>query len=198
MDSDQLETCVDPIAPFRVWLEDAKATELNDPNAAALATASANGAPSVRMVLIKRVDERGITFFTNAESHKGTDLKENPQAAMCLHWKSLRRQIRVEGPVEELPADEADEYFHSRSRISQLGAVASQQSRPLASRDVLEARVKVLEIQYPGNVPRPGYWKGFALRPERVEFWTDGGGRLHDRILFVRAESGWVKSRLYP
>ncbi len=198
MDRDQFESSLDPIALFHIWLKDAEATEPNDPNAVALATATADGAPSVRMVLMKRLDERGFAFFTNAESQKGVELKENPRAAMCFHWKSLRRQVRVEGAVTELPAVEADEYFHSRSRMSQLGAVASQQSRPLESRQVLEAQVQACEELFPDEVPRPEYWKGYVLRPERMEFWMDRENRLHDRFLFVRDESGWTKSRLFP
>ena len=135
-------TAVDPIALFRAWMQEAEASEPNDPNAVALATATADGAPSVRMVLLKQLDERGFAFYTNAESRKGLELAENPRAAMCFHWKSLRRQVRVEGLVSELPGAEADTYFHSRSRGSQLGAVASRQSRPLASREALEERVR--------------------------------------------------------
>jgi pyridoxamine 5'-phosphate oxidase len=198
MERDQFKESLDPLALFRVWLSEAEATEPNDPNAAALATASRSGAPSTRIVLMKQLDQRGFAFFTNAESRKGLELRDNPQAAMCFHWKSLRRQVRVEGLVEDLPEKETDAYFHSRSRLSHLGAAASSQSRPLESRDVLERRVQALEAQYPGEVPRPYYWKGYVLRPERIEFWADGAGRLHDRILFVRGESGWVKSRLFP
>jgi pyridoxamine 5'-phosphate oxidase len=198
MDIDQMETSLDPIALFRLWLKDAEATEPNDPNAVALATATADGAPSVRMVLMKRLDERGFAFFTNAESRKGRELEQNPRAAMCFHWKSRLRQVRVEGVVTELPAAEADEYFHSRSRMSQLGAVASQQSRPLESREVLEALVRSCEARFPGEVTRPEHWKGYVLRPERVEFWAEGANRLHDRFLFVRGESEWTKTRLFP
>ena len=194
----ELETTQDPIALFQVWMKDAEAEELNDPNAVALATATADGAPSVRMVLMKRLDERGFAFYTNSESRKGVELAQNPRAAMCFYWKSLRRQIRVEGMVTELPAAEADEYFHSRSRMSQLGAVASAQSRRLESREVLEARVLACEAQYPEEIPRPEYWKGYVLWPERVEFWVNGADRLHDRFLFLRVEDGWLKERLFP
>jgi pyridoxamine 5'-phosphate oxidase len=152
----------------------------------------------VRMVLMKRLDERGFAFYTNAESRKGVELVENPQAAMCFHWKSLRRQVRVEGTVKELPTADSEEYFHSRSRRSQLGAAASEQSRPLAGREVLEARVRDLEERYPGTIPRPMYWKGFVLWPERIEFWWDGADRLHDRILFTRVQDKWSKERLFP
>lgn len=188
----------DPIAVFRAWLKEAEATEPNDPNAMALATASREGLPSVRMVLMKRVDERGFAFYTNAESQKGLELAENPHAAMCFHWKSLRRQVRVSGPVTELPAEDAEEYFHSRSRLSQLGAAASAQSRVLESREVLEAKVRALEAEFPGEIRRPDYWKGYVLRPERIEFWQEGAGRLHDRYLFLRAEKGWRVERLFP
>jgi pyridoxamine 5'-phosphate oxidase len=188
----------DPIATFCVWMRDAEANELNDPIAVALATASRDGMPSVRMVLMKRLDERGFAFYTNAESQKGVELADNPRAAMCFHWKSLRRQVRVSGTVTELPAGDVDEYFHSRSRLSQLGAAASQQSRVLASREVLESRVTELEVKFPGEIPRPEYWRGYLLRPERVEFWKDGAGRLHDRFLFSRNGDAWRKERLFP
>jgi pyridoxamine 5'-phosphate oxidase len=188
----------DPIATFRAWMTDAEAKELNDPIAAALATASRDGVPSVRMVLMKRLDERGFAFYTNAESQKGVELAENPRAAMCFHWKSLRRQVRVSGTVTELPAEDADAYFHSRTRLSQLGAAASAQSRVLESREVLEARARELGSEFPGEIPRPSYWKGYVLRPERIEFWQDGAGRMHDRFLFVRLEDGWRMDRLFP
>jgi pyridoxamine 5'-phosphate oxidase len=188
----------DPIALFRAWIQEAEATEPNDPNAVALATASREGLPSVRMVLMKRVDERGFAFYTNAESQKGLELAENPHAAMCFHWKSLRRQVRISGSVTELPAEDADEYFHSRSRLSQLGAAASAQSRVLESREVLEAKVRALEAEFPGEIRRPDYWRGYVLRAERIEFWQEGAGRLHDRYLFLRAEEGWRVERLFP
>lgn len=192
------ETAEDPVALFSVWLSDAEGAEPNDPNAAALATSTTGGAPSVRMVLIKRVDERGFCFFTNAESQKGRELTENPRAALCFHWKSLRRQVRVEGTVTELPGIEADDYFHTRTRMSQLSALASAQSRLLASREELESRVRECGAKYPGEVPRPDYWRGYVLRPERMEFWINGIARLHDRFLFVRTGDGWVKERLFP
>jgi pyridoxamine 5'-phosphate oxidase len=192
------ETAQDPVALFAAWLSDAEASELNDPNATALATATSDGAPSVRMVLMKRLDARGFSFYTNAESRKGLELAANPRAAMCFHWKSLRRQVRVEGTVAELPAAEADEYFHSRTRMSQLGAAASLQSRVLESRDALESRVSECAARYPEEVPRPDWWKGYILRPERIEFWINGVDRLHDRFLFARAGEGWLKERLFP
>lgn len=188
----------DPIALFRVWMREAETNELNDPNAVALATATVDGAPSVRMVLLKQLDERGFGFYTNAESRKGLELTENPRAAMCFHWKSLRRQVRVEGLVSELPDAEADAYFHSRSRGSQLGAIASRQSRRLANRELLEERVQLAEEQYPGVIPRPDFWRGYVLWPQQIEFWMDRLDRLHDRFLFLRTNSGWMKERLFP
>src|ERR1700761_4379075 len=198
MDEIDVERAVDPVAVFRLWLRDAEDKELNDPNAGALATATREGVPSVRMVLMKRVDAQGFCFYTNSQSQKGVELSENPRAAMCFHWKSLRKQVRISGTVEELSSADADEYFHSRSRLSQLGAAASQQSRVAASREVLIARVKELEMTFPGEIPRPVYWKGYVLRPERIEFWKDGEGRLHDRFLFSRTADGWQKDRLFP
>jgi pyridoxamine 5'-phosphate oxidase len=198
MDGIDMESAADPIALFVAWMKAAEARELNDASATALATATRDGVPSVRMVLMKRVDERGFCFYTNAESQKGVELAENPRAAMCFHWKSLLRQVRISGDVSELSAEEADDYFQSRSRLSQLGAVASQQSRVLAGREVLEDRVKELERTFPENTPRPAYWKGYLLRPERIEFWKSGEGRMHDRILFSKSREGWLKERLYP
>src|SRR3984957_12259504 len=174
MDETGMEAAVDPIALFGAWVKDAEVSELNDPSAVALATASRDGMPSVRMVLVKQVDSRGFCFYTNAESQKGIELAENPRAAMCFHWKTLRVQVRISGGVSELSAEEADDYFESRSRLSQLGAVASQQSRVLAGRDILEARVQELEQVFPEKIPRPAYWRGYLLRPERVEFWKNG------------------------
>lgn len=188
----------DPIALFREWFELAAKDELNDPNAMALATAAADGRPSVRMVLMKKVDERGFTFYTNVESRKGEELASNPRAALLFHWKTQRRQVRVEGPVEPVSDADSDEYFHSRSRRSQLGALASRQSRPLGSREELEAKTAELAARYPEEIPRPDYWRGFVVVPERIEFWQDGPDRLHDRILFRRDGSGWWKVRLYP
>lgn len=192
------EAAVEPIALFRAWMHEAETKEPNDPNAVALATATADGAPSVRMVLLKGLDERGFAFYTNAESRKGMELASNPQAAMCFHWKSLRRQVRIEGLVSELPDAEANAYFHSRSRGSQLGAAASRQSRPLASRQALEERVRSVEEHYPDEVSRPAYWRGYVLWPKRIEFWINGADRLHDRFLFSRVDEGWTKERLYP
>jgi pyridoxamine 5'-phosphate oxidase len=198
MDGIDMEKAVDPIVLFGAWMKAAEVSESNDASAVALATATRDGVPSVRMVLMKRADELGFRFYTNAESEKGVELAENPRAAMCFHWKSQRRQVRISGSVSGLSPGEVDEYFQSRSRLSQLAAAASQQSRVLASREALEARVKELDHEFPAKIPRPEYWKGYLLRPERIEFWKDGAGRMHDRILFLRSGEGWRKERLYP
>jgi|SRR5271154_3162096 len=198
MEDMDIESALDPMVMFGLWMKAAEASEPDDPTAAALATATQDGSPNVRMVLMKGADERGFAFYTNAESQKGIELKENPRAAMCFHWKSLRRQVRITGTVTELPAAEADRYFHSRTRLSQLAATASQQSRELTTREALEARVKELNAAFPEEIPRPGYWKGFVLRPERIEFWKNREGRLHDRLLFTRSGDKWRKERLYP
>jgi pyridoxamine 5'-phosphate oxidase len=147
---------------------------------------------------MKRLDTRGFSFYTNAESQKGRELAANPRAAMCFHWKTQRRQVRVEGQVRELPGDDADQYFRTRSRMSRIGALASAQSRPLATRAELETASQALAARYPGEVPRPEYWRGYVLTPERIEFWQQGEDRLHDRMLFTLAEDGWKKTRLYP
>ena len=192
------EAAEDPIQLFGDWFRAACESEVNDPNAMSLATATAGGRPSVRIVLLKRVDKAGFVFYTNAESRKGVEMLANPHVALCFHWKSLRRQVRVEGMVHDLPGEDADAYFHSRSRSSQIGALASEQSRPLASREELESRAQALEERYPGEVPRPGYWRGFVVLPETIEFWQDGPHRLHDRIVFTRTVDGWRKTRLCP
>src|SRR6202035_4267023 len=179
-------------------MKEAERSELNDPNAAALATAAADGRPSVRMVLAKPIRNHRFAFFTNADSRKGLELAENPRAALCFHWKSLRRQVRVEGEVLTLPIKDVDRYFHSRSRDSQIGAAVSQQSRPLASREELEEEVRVFADAHPGEVPRPPYWRGFYVEPMRLEFWMDGAHRLHNRFLFSKENAEWSKVRLYP
>jgi pyridoxamine 5'-phosphate oxidase len=149
-------------------------------------------------VLVKRADERGFCFFTNAESRKGTELQTNPRAALCFHWKTLRRQVRVEGRVTEIEAVDVDAYFHSRSRNSQIGAAVSQQSRPLANREELEARFRRFAEEHPGEVPRPPHWCGFRMQAERIEFWVHGADRLHDRFLFTRESGAWNRTQLYP
>jgi pyridoxamine 5'-phosphate oxidase len=189
----------DPFALFDAWFTEAKAAEINDPDAMSLATTTPDGRPSVRMVLLKEHGPQGFTFYTNADSRKGGELAANPHAALLLHWKSLRRQVRIEGPVEEVSAAEADAYFATRSRDSQLGAWASDQSRPLASRSEFLARIAKVTARYlVGAVPRPPHWTGFRVKPERIEFWTDRAHRLHERRLFTRDGDGWNEGLLYP
>jgi pyridoxamine 5'-phosphate oxidase len=196
-DRDKLEFG-DPLELFGLWLQEAERSEPNDPNAAALATSTLDGVPSVRMVLVKRADERGFCFFTNAESKKGMELQQNPKAAICFHWKTLRRQVRVEGRVTEMEVGEVDAYFHLRPRSSQIGAAVSEQSRPLASREELEERFRRFAEQHPAEVPRPPHWCGFCVHAERIEFWINGENRLHDRFLFTREAGQWKRTRLYP
>ncbi|KNH00669.1 pyridoxamine 5 -phosphate oxidase [Qipengyuania citrea LAMA 915] len=191
----------DPFMLFEVWYAEAKESEPNDPNAMALATASEDGLPSVRMVLLKGHGPDGFVFYTNAESRKGEQIRANMRAALLFHWKSLRRQIRIEGPLEEVSSAEADAYFHSRPRVSQIGSAASDQSRALPDRQVYLDRVTALEERYPeGDIPRPPHWTGFRLSSRRIEFWQDRQYRLHDRRLFVRdaAEEAWSDTLLYP
>lgn len=197
MSSDFTATA-DPESLFGAWFAEAEASEPNDPNAMALATVDANGMPNVRTVLLKGHDAKGFIFYTNFESAKGGELLANGKAALLFHWKSRRRQVRVRGTVTPVTPEEADAYFATRSRGSQLGAWASRQSRPLASRAVLEAAAAEADAKYPGDVPRPPYWRGFRLEPEEIEFWQDGAYRLHDRVLFRRSGKGWEKTLLYP
>ncbi len=190
---------IDPIAQFHAWLKEAEQSEPNEANALALATADTEGRPSVRMVLLKGADERGFVFFTNYESRKGRELLANPHAAMLFHWKSLRRQVRIEGDVAPVGDDEADAYFATRARASQIGAWASLQSRRLESRFHLEKRVAEYTAKYAiGRVPRPPYWSGFRLSPVRIEFWQDGAFRLHDRLVLARAGESWTTEKLFP
>ncbi|MFN4038702.1 MAG: pyridoxamine 5'-phosphate oxidase [Erythrobacter sp.] len=197
----------DPFVLFDQWFALAQASELNDPNAMALATAAADAAPSVRMVLLKghgaeEIAGGGFTFFTNAESRKGTQIRANMQAALLFHWKSLRRQIRIEGPLIEVSPERADAYFHSRPYKSQVGSAASDQSRPLPERQQYLDRVQELWSAHEaeGKVPRPAHWTGFTLSPRRIEFWIDRDNRLHDRREFIRdaADAAWSDTLLYP
>jgi len=189
----------DPFALFDAWFAEAAASEPNDANAMALATATPDGAPSVRMVLLKGRGPAGFVFYTNAESRKGQEIRDNPRAALLFHWKSLGRQIRIEGSLEEVAAADADAYFASRHPDSRLGSAASDQSRPLDSRATYLDRVAALRDAYPdGAVPRPPHWTGFRLVPERIEFWINREHRLHERRLFVRSGGEWTSSLLYP
>lgn len=201
---DELAAADDPFQLFAHWLGEAEDSEPNDANAMALGTADANGLPSVRMVLLKGVDgpqadPRGFVFYTNLESRKGRELAANPQAALTFHWKSLRRQVRIAGPVRPVAETEADAYFQSRPRGSRLGAWASAQSRPLEGRWQLERRVAETAARYPlGTIPRPPHWSGFRLVPLYIEFWRDRPFRLHDRLVYHAAEGGWRTERLFP
>ena len=191
----------EPFALFANWLKDAEASEINDPNALALATVDEAGLPNVRMVLLKGFDTDGFVFYTNFESRKGREILAAGKAAMCFHWKSLRRQVRIRGPVEVVTDEEADAYYASRPRGSRIGAWASKQSRPLESRFALEKAVAEYTARHAiGEIPRPEYWSGFRIRPVSIEFWHDRPFRLHDRVEFTREtpETPWAKARLYP
>ena len=189
----------DPHALFEEWFAEARLAEPNDPEAMALATADADGRPWARMVLLKGHDKSGFVFYTNGRSRKGPELAANARAALLFHWKSLRRQVRVEGPVEAVSDAQADAYFATRSRESQLGAWASDQSQPMADRHAFEARYQALVAEYEGReVPRPTHWGGYRVVAERIEFWIDKAHRLHERRLFTRDEDGWTESLLYP
>ncbi len=184
---------------FDEWFAEARASEINDPEAMALATTDERGRPSVRMVLLKDHGERAFTFYTNLDSRKGAELAANPHAALLFHWKTLRRQVRIEGAAAPVPDAQADAYFASRSRDSQLGAWASDQSRPLDRRETFEARFEEMTRRFAGQaVPRPPRWSGFRLKPDHIEFWTDRPHRLHERRLFTREGSNWSEGLLYP
>jgi pyridoxamine 5'-phosphate oxidase len=188
----------DPIRHFQEWYERAVATGVVEPEAMALATATPDGAPSVRFVLLKGIDERGVSFYSNYESRKGRELAANPRAALAVLWKTLDRQVRLEGPVERLTSEESDAYFASRGRGSRLGAWASNQSTEIPGRETLDSALADAGARYPDDVPRPPYWGGFLLRPEVIEFWEGRPDRLHDREEFRREGDGWRSRRLSP
>jgi pyridoxamine 5'-phosphate oxidase len=190
----------DPIELFKLWMDDAKKSELNDPNAVSLATSN-NNFPSVRIVLLKDFSQNGFVFYTNLNSQKGNELKENPKAAMCFHWKSLLRQIRINGAVTQVADDVADKYYNSRSYDSRIGAWASKQSKKLTSRDQLIDSIKEYKVKYndENNMPRPSHWSGWILSPQSIEFWLDGDSRIHERLKYVKDSSDqWIKSLLSP
>ena len=189
----------DPFKKFGEWLAEAEATEPNDPTAMTVATANAAGRPAARMVLLKGWDTRGFVFYTNLESRKADEIRENAQVSLLFHWKTQRRQIRIEGDVSPVSDAEADEYFASRRRISKLGAWASAQSRPLPSREVFEAKLAEMESRFPGeDVPRPPNWSGWRVAPRYFEFWQDREFRLHERLVFTQTGDGWETGLLYP
>ena len=191
----------DPIELFKVWMDEAKKSEPNDPNALSLATSNKNNLPSVRMVLLKEFNQKGFVFYTNLNSQKGNELKENPNAAMCFHWKSLLRQIRISGKITQVEDSVADQYYNSRGYDSRIGAWASKQSKELKNRDELENSIKEFKKKFndKNNVPRPDHWSGWNLSPIRIEFWLDGDNRIHERLNYTIDKNGnWIKSLLSP
>ncbi len=187
-----------PIDLFTSWLDEAKTTELNDPDAMSFASVSSDGYPSVRMVLLRKFDKNGFIFFTNYNSRKSNEVNVNSKGALCFHWKSLRRQVRAVGNVEKATAQESDDYYFSRPLGSRIGAWASKQSKLLDSRETLLKRVKEYEVRFEDKPPRPEFWGGFRLIPKEIEFWSDGKFRLHDRFRFVQVKNEWKSNRLYP
>ncbi|MDG2000380.1 MAG: pyridoxamine 5'-phosphate oxidase [Alphaproteobacteria bacterium] len=200
MKSEEFKKFSDPMKLFSLWLDEAKNKEINDYNACCLATCDAAGIPSARMVLLKKFDERGFIFFTNLQSRKAREFERNVRVALCFHWKSLKKQIRIEGPLLELPKNEADKYFQSRARDSQIGAWASQQSSYLPKGyKSLEEKIEFYESKFKNQVvPRPSFWGGRIVAPERIEFWKDVKNRLHERMLFKADNENWLKEYLYP
>ena len=189
-----------PIDLFKKWFDKAKESEINDPNAVAIATSDKNYQPNVRMVLLKGLSDKGFVFYTNFNSKKGVELKSNQKASMCFHWKSLRRQVRILGKVEEVDSVEADSYYNSRPYKNKIGAWASSQSQVLNKKENFLNKIKFYENKYPDkkNVPRPSYWSGWRLVPEQIEFWVDGEGRIHERLNYKRSTKFWSKEILYP
>ena len=189
-----------PIHLFVEWFNEAKKTEINDPNALALATAGKNGIPSVRMVLLKNFNKKGFVFYTNLNSQKSNEIKSNPNASMCFHWKSLLRQVRISGSISLISEKDADEYFNTRPYLSKIGAWSSNQSEPMKTRDEFLKKIEEYKNKYndQNNIPRPRHWSGFLLSPTRIEFWKDAEGRLHQRLEYIKELNTWKKQILYP
>ena len=190
----------DPFVVFKEWMSEAEKNEINDPNAVALATVNESNQPDVRMVLLKEYNKNGFIFFTNLNSKKGTDLKKTPKASMCFHWKTLLRQVRISGDISLISDDEADKYFYSRPYLSKIGAWSSSQSKPMETRDALLNKIDEYKNKFTdqSNVPRPGHWSGFLLSPNKIEFWKDVEGRLHQRLEYSKVSNSWERQILYP